>query len=66
MSAGLQGRSCGPHRSLVPRQRLQGEWGDEPFVKGTKKPHNARLLMWWAQQDSNLRPRDYESPALTN
>jgi len=18
---------------------------------------------WWAQQDSNLRPRDYESPA---
>ncbi len=21
---------------------------------------------WWAQQDSNLRPRDYESPALTN
>jgi len=23
-------------------------------------------LRWWAQQDSNLRPRDYESPALTN
>ncbi len=22
--------------------------------------------VWWAQQDSNLRPRDYESPALTN
>jgi polyphosphate kinase 2 (PPK2 family) len=21
---------------------------------------------WWARQDSNLRPRDYESPALTN
>ena len=20
---------------------------------------------WWAQQDSNLQPRDYESPALT-
>jgi hypothetical protein len=20
----------------------------------------------WARQDSNLRPRDYESPALTN
>ena len=20
---------------------------------------------WWARQDSNLRPRDYESPALT-
>jgi|GEM_PF-5368756 hypothetical protein len=22
-------------------------------------------LGWWAQQDSNLRPSDYESPALT-
>lgn len=21
--------------------------------------------MWWAHQDSNLKPRDYESPALT-
>ena len=21
--------------------------------------------MWWAHQDSNLEPRDYESPALT-
>ncbi len=21
---------------------------------------------WWAHQDSNLGPRDYESPALTN
>ena len=20
---------------------------------------------WWARQDSNLQPRDYESPALT-
>ena len=24
-----------------------------------------RLLSWWAQQDLNLRPSDYESPALT-
>ena len=22
-------------------------------------------IVWWAQQDSNLQPRDYESPALT-
>jgi hypothetical protein len=21
--------------------------------------------IWWARQDSNLQPRDYESPALT-
>src|SRR5690606_34062829 len=24
-----------------------------------------RTSMWWAHQDSNLEPRDYESPALT-
>ncbi len=24
------------------------------------------LILWWARQDSNLGPRDYESPALTN
>lgn len=23
------------------------------------------LNLWWAHQDSNLEPRDYESPALT-
>jgi hypothetical protein len=23
------------------------------------------LKAWWARQDSNLRPKDYESPALT-
>jgi hypothetical protein len=22
-------------------------------------------VMWWGRQGSNLRPRDYESPALT-
>lgn len=24
-----------------------------------------RIINWWAHQDSNLEPRDYESPALT-
>ena len=24
------------------------------------------LILWWAQEDSNLQPRDYESPALTD
>ena len=24
------------------------------------------LMKWWAQQDLNLRPADYESDALTN
>ncbi len=32
------------------------------------KPSNLLflLLKWWAQQDLNLRPADYESDALTN
>jgi hypothetical protein len=25
----------------------------------------AEKTVWWARQDSNLQPRDYESPALT-
>lgn len=24
-----------------------------------------KIMSWWAHQDSNLEPRDYESPALT-
>jgi hypothetical protein len=33
-----------------------------------KGPHSKcrPLNLWWARQDSNLRPRDYESPALTS
>ena len=27
---------------------------------------NALSKQWWAQKDSNLRPMDYESTALTN
>lgn len=43
-------------------------------VKQPKSPIPLALLdipglrwtsMWWAHQDSNLEPRDYESPALT-
>ena len=29
----------------------------------TKRP---QVSAWWAQLDSNQRPEDYESPALTN
>jgi hypothetical protein len=29
-------------------------------TKNTKAAQSAALKSWWAQQDSNLRPRDYE------
>ena len=32
-----------------------------PFFASPKKGEG-----WWAQQDSNLRPKDYESSALTD
>lgn len=30
-----------------------------------EQPRSRRLLQWWAHQDSNLEPKDYESSALT-
>ena len=35
--------------------------GREEILKGRKF-----FVFWWAQQDLNLRPADYESAALTN
>src|SRR5439155_6987693 len=34
-----------------------------PTQAGTHKPRSAKGLREWAQQDSNLQPRDYEFPA---
>jgi hypothetical protein len=31
----------------------------------TAQKKSELLQVWWAQQDLNLRPSDYESPALT-
>jgi O-acetylhomoserine/O-acetylserine sulfhydrylase-like pyridoxal-dependent enzyme len=33
---------------------------------GVKKPCRSRQGFWWARQDLNPQPSDYESPALTN
>src|SRR5438105_7854359 len=30
-----------------------------------RNPGTPDTIFWWAQQDLNLRPSDYESPALT-
>ncbi len=34
-------------------------------IKKAPGPTPKCLIRWWAHQDSNLEPRDYESPALT-
>jgi hypothetical protein len=34
---------------------------------GRRKSNDSRVLdFWWAHQDLNLEPTDYESAALTN
>ena len=40
------------------------KWADDvhPAMDGFAKS----LKRWWARKDSNLRPMDYESTALTN
>lgn len=49
---------------------------DQPRRSAPRRPHKKTtpgnwpawrtVVFWWAQQDSNLRPGDYESPALTD
>ena len=50
------------------RERIQGceqirYQHDSPSLRGRQRPLGVGQ---WAQQDSNLRPADYESAALTN
>lgn len=40
-------------------------WLDEEDTADNSKDNSKCLIRWWAHQDSNLKPRDYESPALT-
>lgn len=47
-----------PYRPSAPKV-LRHRWGSWIFVT----PDDP--AMWWAHQDSNLEPRDYESRALT-
>ncbi len=44
--------------ALLPRRYTEGFW--DFFQRGKS------FVFKWAQQDSNLRPADYESAALTN
>ncbi len=47
-----------------PNERTGGRPGAEKrLIAGETLSLRQR---WWAQQDSNLRPADYESAALTN
>ena len=38
---------------------------ERPSFCGAEANPSNRWGAWWAHQDSNLEPRDYESPALT-
>src|SRR5690606_25714298 len=38
---------------------------EPPQVPGCRTSTPSGREIWWAHQDSNLEPRDYESPALT-
>ena len=63
-------------RLLVRLPRSHGRYGKfsrlvraaPPLLSGRRRGCLGILthLVWWARQDSNLGPRDYESPALTN
>ena len=60
-------------RAVDARRRVQSRWITEtssqverPDWEGSGGGCGARGgARWWACQDSNLEPRDYESPALT-
>ena len=54
--------SMADSRSLAPKSPK-----DAPGRGCALSRENAAVVTaWWAQQDSNLRPADYESAALTN
>ena len=56
--------------SSTPKPQKWAKEGPQNWEKMVRKLLFQCLLpiywkIWWAQQDLNLRPRDYESPALT-
>ena len=58
------------YRREQPIDRTQRPSGALPWENETMTFYTLVMVqtccVWWARQDSNLRPRDYESPALTN
>jgi hypothetical protein len=46
--------------------RVVVQWRNEDSTYDKDLTHCQVLEVWWAVQDLNLRPSDYESPALTN
>src|SRR5690606_12764324 len=56
------------HSSLVLSRSCLSAAGVSSFYRSVKSSGlwGPELQKWWAQQDLNLRPIDYESSALTN
>jgi hypothetical protein len=61
VSIGIQ--VCDPHKKL--RLEEQNIPVVKPQLKLAEFHSGMTTIKWWAQQDLNLRPSDYESPALT-
>ena len=54
-------------REAAVTQAWPNDHGDVVEIRPARQTgHAAQSFSQWARQDSNLRPRDYESPALTN
>ena len=70
--AGILNRvgSLGPAPNKRSRGELAGRRSKPSSGRRALRFATARFSQWqldrWARQDSNLRPRDYESPALTS
>lgn len=56
-----------PKCAMYRAQKVQGKFAESLQSKEVLRYRRERFvwLRWWAHQDSNLEPRDYESPALT-
>ena len=48
------------------RELIQINTEAQKRASNSDKVHFYRFFQWWAREDSNLRPMDYESTALTN
>lgn len=59
-------RRHGREDAKVRLRNGNGVPGHEAGALANGRPQTGAWGVWWAPQDLNLRPSDYESPALTD